>query len=389
MFAPTRVARGDLAWNVRSSLFRFVFGIWAASVRLYPWLARRCCPESAAPGRRRRRALRDGFGFPLTLLIDTRPVPARDRVEFWAHSSGELYHPLHIRRDEDSPGEFEALMWADRLTSIGLFRVAASANTMTRTRQDIATGDPERLHVSILLRGRLHGEQDSRSSTLGPGDITIYDTSAPAVFHAPDQFDLLVLSLPKAALGRDAERLSRLTALRIPGHRGLPRLAAQFFRGVGSGVADGSIGAEDGDVAEEVMHLVIRLYAELDDSSPSREWLDVDPLARPRAFIDQSLSDPSLDPTHVARACFISTRYLHRLFAEAGASVSSYIRSERLARCRQDLLDPSLADEPVSAIGARWGLQNASHFSRVFRAAYGSSPRDFRRSAQADPHQHL
>jgi hypothetical protein len=50
-----------------------------------------------------------------------------------------------------------------------------------------------------------------------------------------------------------------------------------------------------------------------------------------------------------------------------------------LERCRRDLLDPSLGDVPVSAIAARWGLTNAAHFSRAFRAAYGASPVEYRR----------
>ena len=48
----------------------------------------------------------------------------------------------------------------------------------------------------------------------------------------------------------------RQTALRIPGQKGLPQLATRFFRGVGVGLADGSIRPQDGEVAEEIIHLV-------------------------------------------------------------------------------------------------------------------------------------
>src|SRR5579875_2697453 len=193
--------------------------------------------------------------FAMTLLIDTGAVPAPDRVEFWASSSCDVYHPLHIRTDRDAPERFQARMWGDWLASVGLFRVAASANTMSRTWEDIAAGDPECLHLSILLRGHLQGEQQHRTSVLAPGDMTTYDTSEPAVFRAPGPFDLLVLKLPKATLGKHAEKVSRLTGLRIPGQSGLPRLAVRFFCGAAAGLADGSIAGEDTGLAEHVIDL--------------------------------------------------------------------------------------------------------------------------------------
>jgi transcriptional regulator GlxA family with amidase domain len=38
----------------------------------------------------------------------------------------------------------------------------------------------------------------------------------------------------------------------------------------------------------------------------------------------------------------------------------------------------------VSAIAARWGLIDAAHFSRLFRAAYGLPPAEYRLTAMAD-----
>jgi AraC-like DNA-binding protein len=316
----------------------------------------------------------------MTLLIDTGVVAPPDRVEFWAQSSYEVYHPLQIQSDESE--RFSARMWGDWLSGVGFYRIAAQSNTMSRTPADIAAGDPECLHLSILLRGRLDGAQQHRTVVLKPGDMTGYDTSQPAIFRAVEPFDLLVLKLPKATLGKHASQLARLTAIRIPGDRGLPRLAAQFFCGAAAGLADGTIAREDADLAEHVIDLVRRLYVDLDASGPpaaprSRAEL----LLRAQAYIAGNLGDPSLDPEQVAHACFISTRYLHRVFGEQGLSVCESIRAARLDRCRRDLINPALADEPISTIASRWGLPNLPHFSRLFRAAFGCSAREFRRNA--------
>jgi hypothetical protein len=44
-------------------------------------------------------------------------------------------------------------MWGDWLSCVGFYRIAAESNTMSRTPADIAAGDPECLHLSVLLRG--------------------------------------------------------------------------------------------------------------------------------------------------------------------------------------------------------------------------------------------
>lgn len=105
-------------------------------------------------------------------------------------------------------------------------------------------------------------------------------------------------------------------------------------------------------------------------------------LLRSQNFIETRLGDPEMDPDMVAAAHHVSTRSLHRAFNDHGLTVSGWIRTRRLDRCRRDLADPTLAAEPVHVIAARWGLRNQAHFSRIFRAVYGTSPLDYRRQAQ-------
>jgi AraC-like DNA-binding protein len=73
-------------------------------------------------------------------------------------------------------------------------------------------------------------------------------------------------------------------------------------------------------------------------------------------------------------------RYLYKLFEGRQSGVTAWIRQRRLERSRRDLLDPALADRPVSAIAARWGLTDPAAFSRLFRATYGIPPLEYRRT---------
>ena len=113
----------------------------------------------------------------MPLLIDTNAVPAPSRAEYWEHSSSETYHPLQIRTDASN--RFSGRMWGDQLAWVSVLRIAAGANTMSRTPPDIVAGDPECLQLLILLRGHLQGSQLHRAAVLNPGDMTGYDTSQP------------------------------------------------------------------------------------------------------------------------------------------------------------------------------------------------------------------
>jgi AraC family transcriptional regulator, positive regulator of tynA and feaB len=90
------------------------------------------------------------------------------------------------------------------------------------------------------------------------------------------------------------------------------------------------------------------------------------------------LADPGLGPDAVARAHFVSTRQLHRLFAQQGTTVRQRIRNHRLERCRREIADPR-STTSTTGISQRWGFSDLATFSRAFRTAYGSTPSAYRR----------
>ena len=95
-------------------------------------------------------------------------------------------------------------------------------------------------------------------------------------------------------------------------------------------------------------------------------------------LVEARLDDPDLAPGMVADAAGISTRHLHRLFAAAGLRFADHVRLARLERCRAALGDPGQGRRTVTDIAFSWGFNDAAHFSRSFRAAYGTSPRAWR-----------
>lgn len=317
----------------------------------------------------------------MPVLIDTQSVPERQRLDFWQESNRLWFNPLHMSGGPKR--DFSASLWGEPLGPIGVFRISGNGGTMIRTMADVAAGDPECVQLSLLESGSLHCAQGRRAAMIKAGEMTSYDTSAPAVVRAPGPYEILALRVPKTLLRERASRISRLTALPIPTGSGWPRMAARMYRELADGLASGSFTRDDEELIELAIYLMRHIYSEVPASPRGNLSARAELLVRAQAYIDSHLDDLSLGPEQVAHACYASVRSLHYAFSEAGLTVGRFIRDQRLERARHDLADQTLRGESVAAIGRRWGFASAAHFSRQFRAAYGRPPRELRRSARA------
>ncbi len=312
------------------------------------------------------------------LLIDTGVAPPRESFDFWREAASHVLHPLRLRHRTGRP--FWGRLWGYEVGAVKVLRIEAAQSAASRTPATIAAFDPELLELAVQMRGSCCVTQEHRVAVMRPGDISTYETSRPYTVQADAPFDRILLMIPKCLLRPHTERICKQTAVRISSEDGLAGLLVPFVRQVVSGLDRGSLRADDLSVGESLLDLVRGLYLErthLADGSGYRSRTEL--LLRIKAFIEASLGDPQLTPERIAGASFVSVRYLHKLFEGEGTSVCEWIRGRRLDRCRRDLCDPLLGEETILTIATRWGLTDSAHFSRLFRAAYGSSPSEFRR----------
>jgi AraC-like DNA-binding protein len=309
------------------------------------------------------------------LLIDTATVPPDHRIEAWSDVTARSYHPVAI--NSLAPRPYAGRMARFELGTIWAFLVAADPNTVLRTPRGIALGDPERLDFYVMRRGRCRVSQDDRSSTIAPGDMTSLDSSRPYVMRAMEPFELISFSLPKMMLRGSADLVCRRTAVRVPGDSSLASLMAPFLSGLVDRLEHGEVAEHHDDLSDSVFGLLRTLAT---DGSGGGAAAIASTALRPRikAYIEGHLDDPGLGPETIAASHYISVRYLHKLFEPEGVSVSEWIRHKRLDHCQRDLVNPALADQTIVTIAGRWGLTNGAHFSRLFRATYGCSPREYR-----------
>lgn len=312
----------------------------------------------------------------MTALVDNAP----ESFDAWEHHICRTFVPLRVRRPDRSGSAFTGGVSSAALGAVTLSDVTASHAVVERTPRLIRQDDPELYKFGLQVSGSCTIEQDDRQAHLRPGDLAIYDTSRPYRIAFSDDFTMTVAMFPRSLVSLPADHMARLTAVRLAGDTGLAALLPPLMRGLSeaSSPTGGVIATHLGDAIVDLVTAAFAQQLELSlpgDSPASHRSL----VAEVYRFIDTHLHHPDLSSRVIADAHFVSVRQLQKVFEAEGEPVTAIIRNRRLERCRRDLADPHLTDQPIAAVGARWGFLDPAHFSRLFRTTYGAAPREYRR----------
>ncbi|RPK79948.1 helix-turn-helix domain-containing protein [Streptomyces sp. ADI98-10] len=313
--------------------------------------------------------------------IRTDTMPLSDRFARWRECMADVIAPMEI--SSPHADDFRADCRLLRIEDTALWPTRAQASHYRRTPRLIRRSDPGTIHMTLVGPGSgpVRVEHCGVRETVTAHDLYFVDTSKPCEAGTVDE--------PIVGIGLDFHRsllplppstsLDGVLGRRISGRHGFGALLSQFLRHLVDQTE--AYGPADGPRLHRVL---LDLSAGLLAGGLDQEAA-LPPEARSRnlvrairSFIGGNLHDPRLTPAAVAAAHHISTRHLHRLFQQEGTTVAALIRDRRLERACRDLADPGLVDTPVHAIAARCGFGAPAHFSRVFRAAHGMSPSDYR-----------
>ncbi|QGU08786.1 Transcriptional activator NphR (plasmid) [Corynebacterium occultum] len=310
-------------------------------------------------------------------VLDTRLIHPDDRQNYW--STGISMHFFPICIETVGTPLLEAHLSGGQIGPVGIRFIRGRPHRVARTASMVAASDPECILLYLLIGGSIRLEQDNRSCVLQPGDLACHDTSRPSAFESHDTFEVLMFSVPKWFIGLSTPNITRYTATRMARDDGhLPRLVAPFLVNLARTVAGNeSLSSRDSEASAEMLVSMLRsIYAE-PTPLEGRSHPDV-LLVQMQQYALDRLHIPSLGPDSIAQAHFVSTRYVHKLFATSGTSASAWIRERRLEAAAQELREsPAMT---ISVIATKWGYRNPGSFSRAFREMYGCSPRDLRQS---------
>ncbi|SCE67906.1 AraC-type DNA-binding protein [Micromonospora echinospora] len=316
--------------------------------------------------------------------LTSQDVPAAERFDWWREWTRQSVIPTAIARDSDS--DFHARCRMVSLGAVEVMRHEFQSIKYHRNRRLIRQSDPEKIHLSLSLSGRLGLATGGRESLIRGHEFVLYDSSRPlGGWVSGDDGDIaahILINIPRTRLPLPARLIDQLVITPMPAHHGVGALLATYLTTL-IRHADRYRPADALRLSTVTADLVTTLCAHHTDTESA---VPVDSRhrvlqARIHDFVRRRLGDPELTPGMIAAAHHISLRHLHKLFHDQGMTVAGRIRELRLEHCRSDLADPFLRDRPVHAIARRWGFTNTAHFARLFRATYGTPPGEYRHTA--------
>jgi len=245
---------------------------------------------------------------------------------------------------------------------------------VSRGHVEVSYDDGAFLGVLFQKAGRTVRSSLQGQTIINPGDLVIWHGRHSLRFDMPEYFQKVCLLAPIETFERVLPDAESYAGLHLQEHLNVSRLLGACFSTLANRVLTNDTEPPNTalEVALDLLGAALTRHRESNDIGPRTNLFQ-----RVTTFIEKRLGDSQLSPTMLAAIHHISTRYLHLVFSERGTTVGTWIRSRRLARCREELAKPR-SDRTITEISMGWGFNDVAHFSRSFKSAYGVSPLTFR-----------
>jgi AraC-like DNA-binding protein len=312
------------------------------------------------------------------ITFNTNDVSAQQRIECWNDMCSAATTPLVA--DPLDKQNFSARLCVADLGRLKISEIRSTAAIVRHSKQHVAISREPQFLIGLQLRGAHRFRQLGRETLIRQGDFALFDSTLPFDVLTAGPHWLLVLGFPHDMLRRSISCPEAVLGVPMRGDAELSGLVSRFIRSFWSDYRDRLDAAPLPRITMAILDLLGSAYslpdARLESSPNSAVWR-----VRIKEHIEAHLDNADLTPAQVASTLRISTRYLHYLFDQGDQTVARHIQNRRLEKCAEDLTDPAQRGRTVTEIALNHGFNNASHFSRIFRARYKTSAREYRTAA--------
>ncbi|MFC0400904.1 AraC family transcriptional regulator [Paraburkholderia rhizosphaerae] len=228
------------------------------------------------------------------------------------------------------------------------------------------------LRLEIVRRGRMTIEQNGEALSFGAGDMLLLDPSFEFSRSLRESAHVSVLHISKQALNdrgvgyrfsracypvHETEDVAAIRALLLTFTRYIDNTSDALLIRLGSHFLD-------------LMDVMIENSGALDSGRSTRTIV-----LRATRLITSHLADVDLSIASIAKELSVSVSSLTRAFRQRGLSPMRYAYDLRLEHAGRLLAEtPTLA---IQDVASRCGFASPAHFSRLFKAKHGMTPREY------------
>lgn len=331
-------------------------------------------PNTVSSYVRKRRILEmlrvvEGMVMANVIEYSTEHVRRAERAAYWREHAWSSVGGFDIAPDDE---QFRATAALRRVGSVTVARVKAPAHRLSRNHQQ-ARGDDRRLFKLVVQHeGTIFLDQRDKRIALKPGHWTLYDMTRPFRFHSTET------TRQSAVLIRAEDlHLADLTPYSLRLYSGATGYSSMLQAALTTAASDHGRDCAEGDIGVMIARLARLALLEHGSHEARRTSREV-MRERIEGYLDLHLRRGDLSIETVAHGLNCSKRYLHKVFLEGDCTLSEHILQRRLEASRRNLIDPAAAQQSVTDIAYAWGFSSLAYFSRVFKLAYGLSPREYR-----------
>ncbi|MEP0315164.1 MULTISPECIES: helix-turn-helix domain-containing protein [Alphaproteobacteria] len=297
----------------------------------------------------------------------TSTLPLSSRYDAWTHQLNSTFGNWCVPRQ--SSDEFDAKVLSKKIGSLQIVECVCDPCGGERTASVANAVDEEQLVIQLVLSGREHMRLGSQEARLQPGDLFVWDNTQPMMFEVTERLHKISALLPLRRFKDWMPDTWRNVPRHVPSTSMHSAIIGSYIQSLRH--TDMSQSAvEDSSLIEATVALLSSgMGAEASGTSVRTSQLNYI-----KYKIRQQLHDPDLSLEQIANQNKISVRYLHYLFGGSGESAWQFVVSERLEKCKKDILNTDMDNKSITAIAYAWGFSDAAHFSRSFKRVFGMSP---------------
>jgi AraC-like DNA-binding protein len=302
----------------------------------------------------------------------------QDRHAYWMDAICAIFMP--VRSEADSRVDFQAYLRSQDLGVLTVTDVYSSPQRIHRDLDCIARSADEYLSVALTHNGTPHLSQSHRETRMAQGDFALYESRQAMRWIFPDNVHLTVLQIPMSALRGRIDSVESLTAVGLSRKDPVARLAFDFLAGLIE--LDDNIDIEiRSRLANQGLDLLSMALAERCKGMVLPSLPRSSLLYRIKRYVLANLADSEMSLTRVACCFGVTPRYINDLFQDEQTSFGRFLLGSRLELCANQLASSAQQAVPISTLAYRSGFSDMAHFSRVFKARFGTTARDYRHTA--------